>query len=179
MRAPDAWKRRTAYVSRPPRSRLSSAPILRRLHKTQVGSINANGIRSFNVTSLQLEIHRAGWSGSSALGLTSREACCAVPGALTASDGFVADVSQSFNGKISLCATKAYVEAQAEFEECLKRWGKQRRCSWMRFPPAGYYPASVSVSGQDVTGQAVNLASSAQQIRVVYKPALGIVSGMI
>jgi len=53
---------------------------------------------------------------------------------------------------------------------------------WILAPPGlagGYYLASVSLGGRDVTGQAVNLQPGSPPIRVVYKSNAGTVSGTI
>jgi hypothetical protein len=43
----------------------------------------------------------------------------------------------------------------------------------------GYYLASVSLGGQDITGQSVNLLAGSPPIRIVYKPNAGTVSGAV
>jgi hypothetical protein len=43
----------------------------------------------------------------------------------------------------------------------------------------GYYLASVSLGGQDITGQSVNLEAGSPPIRIVYKPSAGTVSGSV
>jgi hypothetical protein len=45
--------------------------------------------------------------------------------------------------------------------------------------PGGYYLASVSLGGQDVTGQSIHLQAGSPSIRVVYKPNAGTVSGIV
>jgi hypothetical protein len=43
----------------------------------------------------------------------------------------------------------------------------------------GYYLASVSLGGQDITGQSVNLDAGSPPVRIVYKPNAGTVSGIV
>jgi hypothetical protein len=44
---------------------------------------------------------------------------------------------------------------------------------------AGYYPASVTIGGRDVMGQAVDLFPGSPPIQISYKPALGSVRGKV
>jgi len=53
---------------------------------------------------------------------------------------------------------------------------------WIVAPPGlagGYYLASVSLGGRDVTGQALNLQPGSPPIQVVYKSNAGTVSGIV